>query len=299
MAQASSAAREPSMEEILASIRRIIEDSDVTRQGVADVVQAEKPVLRSEPVSRGEVAPFRRPNVEAVEAFASNSVQEEEPASISATISSASRNFERPLLQEKAAAAPASKPETLRSSVISAVSAAIEQPEETDTDAPVFHSDMSLRGAFDVEQGTADYVAVKPVPANDASMDVDMTVTAQPEKSADAADFNVREKVEQSVENDIHKIISEMMEKQPEAAPEEAAAKPAAPLASASTKQQVSASFEQLSEAVRQERIRSLEEQAEALLRPMLQNWLDENLPSMVERLVREEIERMVRGDQY
>lgn len=34
----------------------------------------------------------------------------------------------------------------------------------------------------------------------------------------------------------------------------------------------------------------------EAILRPMLREWLDENLPKMVERLVREEIERVARG---
>jgi uncharacterized protein len=32
------------------------------------------------------------------------------------------------------------------------------------------------------------------------------------------------------------------------------------------------------------------------LLRPMLKSWLDENLPEMVERLVRAEIERVSRG---
>lgn len=52
MAQTSSAAREPSMEEILASIRRIIEDSDVSRQPVPT------------PPVRGEVAEFRRPVAE-------------------------------------------------------------------------------------------------------------------------------------------------------------------------------------------------------------------------------------------
>ena len=30
--------------------------------------------------------------------------------------------------------------------------------------------------------------------------------------------------------------------------------------------------------------------------RPMLKTWLDDNLPSMVERLVRAEIERVARG---
>ena len=32
------------------------------------------------------------------------------------------------------------------------------------------------------------------------------------------------------------------------------------------------------------------------MLRPMLKAWLDENLPDIVERLVRAEIERLARG---
>jgi cell pole-organizing protein PopZ len=32
------------------------------------------------------------------------------------------------------------------------------------------------------------------------------------------------------------------------------------------------------------------------MLRPMLKVWLDENLPPLVERLVRAEIERIARG---
>lgn len=253
------------MEEILASIRRIIEDSDVTRQMPVKELPIEKPV------ARGEVAQFRRPETEVEEPNASGS----------------SRSFERPLLQEKTITAPPASTEPVRSSVISAVSAAIERPETV-----VLDSSASLRGSLDNDAEQVEYVAVKPVPANDATVGADLV---QSETKATVADLTIREKVEESVENDIQKIISEMMEGQPQ----ETDGRSSAPLASVSTKQQVSASFSELSEAVRQERIRSLEEQAEALLRPMLQNWLDENLPSMVERLVREEIERMVRGDQH
>ncbi|MGA7428966.1 MAG: DUF2497 domain-containing protein [Xanthobacteraceae bacterium] len=32
------------------------------------------------------------------------------------------------------------------------------------------------------------------------------------------------------------------------------------------------------------------------MLRPMLRAWLDDNLPAMVERLVRDEIKRLKRG---
>ena len=38
-----------------------------------------------------------------------------------------------------------------------------------------------------------------------------------------------------------------------------------------------------------------MQDRAQDLLRPMLRQWLDDNLPSMVERLVREEIERVAR----
>ncbi len=39
-----------------------------------------------------------------------------------------------------------------------------------------------------------------------------------------------------------------------------------------------------------------IEDSVRDLLRPMLKTWLDDNLPGMVERLVRQEIERMARG---
>lgn len=39
----------------------------------------------------------------------------------------------------------------------------------------------------------------------------------------------------------------------------------------------------------------TVEEMARELMRPMLQSWLDENLPRIVERLVQNEIERIVR----
>jgi uncharacterized protein len=41
---------------------------------------------------------------------------------------------------------------------------------------------------------------------------------------------------------------------------------------------------------------RTLEEVVSELLRPMLKAWLDDNLPDLVERLVRAEIERVSRG---
>lgn len=59
---------------------------------------------------------------------------------------------------------------------------------------------------------------------------------------------------------------------------------------------QVSASFDDLAKAMIEGNARKLDEVVEDLLRPMLKNWLEGNLPQMVERLVREEIERVSRG---
>jgi cell pole-organizing protein PopZ len=61
--------------------------------------------------------------------------------------------------------------------------------------------------------------------------------------------------------------------------------------------QQVARSFQDLAVAVDQAERRSYDDIAADLLRPMLQEWLDENLPTLGERLVREEIERVARGN--
>lgn len=68
------------------------------------------------------------------------------------------------------------------------------------------------------------------------------------------------------------------------------------PLMSDAAGAQVSRSFEELAAMVDGGPRRSLDELAQEMLRPMLQEWLDDNLPTLVERLVREEIERVARG---
>ena len=68
------------------------------------------------------------------------------------------------------------------------------------------------------------------------------------------------------------------------------------PLLSGSSGQMVAASFEELAQAIRNGELKSLEAMAQDMLKPMLAEWLDDNLPRMVERLVREEIERLSRG---
>ena len=67
-------------------------------------------------------------------------------------------------------------------------------------------------------------------------------------------------------------------------------------LISASTSAAVDSAFNTLAHTVLVQNARTLEDLAREMLRPMLKNWLDDNLPNLVERLVRAEIERVSRG---
>jgi uncharacterized protein len=67
-------------------------------------------------------------------------------------------------------------------------------------------------------------------------------------------------------------------------------------LISAATAAAVESALNTLAEAVQVRNGRTLEEVVTELLRPMLKSWLDDNLPSIVERLVRAEIERVTRN---
>lgn len=80
------------------------------------------------------------------------------------------------------------------------------------------------------------------------------------------------------------------------ASPEPATPAVRSTIISETPRRQVAASFGELAEALAASRQRSLEQIAEDTLRPMLQDWLDNNLPTLVEKLVREEIERVARG---
>ncbi|WP_132254270.1 DUF2497 domain-containing protein [Methylobacterium sp. BE186] len=68
------------------------------------------------------------------------------------------------------------------------------------------------------------------------------------------------------------------------------------PLVSAATDANVSQAFNLLAHTVLSQNSRTLEDLVRDMLRPMLKAWLDDNLPVMVERLVRAEIERVSRG---
>ncbi len=68
------------------------------------------------------------------------------------------------------------------------------------------------------------------------------------------------------------------------------------PLLSAQTNASVTSAFQSLAQSVLLRDPDVMENLARELLRPMLKQWLDDNLPTLVERLVRTEIERVARG---
>lgn len=248
MAQTSSAAREPSMEEILASIRRIIEDSDVTRQPAPMASQV-----------RGEVAEFRRPVTEQPVA------QPERPAMM--------RNV---FQDEPTLRGPISEP------VPPAPEPAIEAEDEDEVVLNAENDDHSNSEALAHPQQPA---------ATDISLEeMDLSVEAEIAKAVDTL-----------LEPESDAEVEQEVPVQPKAAAPvtEAVAKPqpSAHMLSQIAERQVAAAFQDLNHAVRAEPRRSFDDIAAELLRPMLQDWLDNNLPTLVERLVREEIERVVRGE--
>ena len=226
MAQTSSAAREPSMEEILASIRRIIEDSDVSRH----------PLVAPPSFStRSEVAKFRKP----------------------VTIQDV-------------------------------------QPEPS-----IFSEETTLRGP--IEEPALKDVITDEAPEADEEEEDDFVLDAQNDDNrSEVSEPVARADSPTSIETQIAYEApqpDDIREQQVEAKPADLKAQSAAHILSEGTERKVSAAFQDLNHAVHAEPRRSFDEIASELLRPMLQDWLDSNLPPLVERLVREEIERVVRGE--
>ncbi|MCK1641682.1 DUF2497 domain-containing protein [Bradyrhizobium sp. 157] len=71
---------------------------------------------------------------------------------------------------------------------------------------------------------------------------------------------------------------------------------PQQPILSRSTVSAVESAFNSLANTVLSNNARTLEDLVKEMLRPMLKSWLDDNLPGLVERIVKAEIERVSRG---
>ena len=83
-----------------------------------------------------------------------------------------------------------------------------------------------------------------------------------------------------------------------QAAPEPAPPPKSPPMLAPESAEQASSAFDRLAETIMAQATggeRSIEDLVRELLRPTLKAWLDHNLPKLVERLVRDEIERVAR----
>lgn len=251
MIPASSAQREPSMEEILASIRRIIEDNDSVRKPEdgegfrldADVRAPESAIVEVDAFR----AELRTPSVDAVEPRQSRTDALPSRSPVAETAVS------KPVTLAEVQAQMAA--ETRFAPAWTAQAPAL--PSRHDAATPV------SRTTPDAASKALEKAASQPVPAQ--------KVTEMDEKT----EFGSVPATRSSL-------------------PEAATAKPA--IVSESTERKVVAAFGELSEAFAARSQKTFDEMAEQMMRPMLQDWLDNNLPVLVERLVREEIERVARG---
>jgi len=228
MSQAAKA-QEPSMEEILASIRRIIADDDA----------AKAPPRAAEPV---KMAP---------------------PPSPSAA----------PAPPVRPAAQPAAKPAAAAKATPPSPTPAVTSVQD-DIDAMFASAEPKPNGAD---------------PADILDLTEAMQAPAEPPKPAvrriDGASDVVYH--ETALEMPTVEVARRQFEEQ--TGPERGLLSPAATAA-------VDSAFNSLAQTVLVQNSRTLDDLVREMLRPMLKTWLDDNLPTMVERMVRAEIERVSRG---
>lgn len=240
-------AREPSMDEILASIRKIIENNEAQPELAADADGEEDYGI----AAGGHANLLDHPAV--VERFHA----EEHRAD---TV----RPFQRAEPAHEAQSAQSTQPAMSLADVAARVRAASERHVAANRES-------------------IEPVAVEQEPARGESP---LAAT----RMAETSRFAPVEKAEPAVE---------AVEPAPPAVEPAEPAEPGrdlAALVSPAVGERVAQSFGALAEAIDAGPRRSFDEIAEDMLRPMLQEWLDDNLPTLVERLVREEIERVARG---
>jgi cell pole-organizing protein PopZ len=225
--------QEPSMEEILASIRRIIADDDANKTAPRPAEpppQAAAPAPAARPAPPPQAPPPAPPRVTPPEP----SLDEAEAAD----------SEPDPDLE------PMADVEDQASDILDLteqMAAPMPQPAPAPKPAPQFRT---IDGSFDVS-----YDEEKPAPQ-----------MPLPEARAPSEDNQYR------AEARSNQLLSSV------------------------TSAAVDSAFNTLAQTVLVQNARTLEDLVREMLRPMLKAWLDDNLPGMVERLVRAEIERVSRG---
>jgi len=258
MSQAAKA-QEPSMEEILASIRRIIADDDGSAPAKAEV----KPEVKApEPPPAPKVPP---------------PVAKAPPP----PIAKAPAAPPKPAPAPPPAAPPAA---AIKQDDIDAMLAGLDEPEPPKA-AP---------------KPEPPKMAPKPEPAEPDVLELTEAMQAPPAPPPPAPAFRTIDGRQDVVFDDVP---------EPEPEPPRAVERPRPPpspapmpamlneqIISSATAAAVDSAFSALAQTVLVQNAKTLEDLVKEMLRPMLQHWLDNNLPTLVERLVRAEIERVARG---
>lgn len=262
MAQASIVQREPSMEEILASIRRIIEDNDSGRKPGAE----EQAIIPPPANQDREEAAFRaelRGGFDAALPGAVSLDNSNDTMAFDASSEEVGR-VEAWAREEAVAGAPSG----------AMVEAHSEQSETADPDAgfvTAAEDEVTSYKSQEVEPGTE-------TPQGSVFEAAELSATASIEEEAtEITDTNPTTGTAPIAES----VGSPNV-------------RPA--ILSEHAGHNIAAAFGELSEMVAARPRRSVDDIAQEMLRPMLQEWLDKKLPPLVEKLVREEIERVVRG---
>jgi uncharacterized protein len=248
-------AQEPSMEEILASIRRIIADDEA------------KPPAAEKPAS---VAAPAKP---------------EKPAAAPAAAKAPVMNDVPPSAIPAAAAKPASPPAKPAPPPAAPPPAAVVSNSQDDIDA-------LLNG---LDEATTPEEIRPPLPDVDVFELTDEMAVAAPEPPRSPSPF---QKVEPQDDLEFaESAAARAHHRQPafEPPPLESGF-PSQPILSRSTVSAVESAFNTLANTVLSNNARTLEDLVKEMLRPMLKSWLDDNLPGLVERIVKAEIERVSRG---
>ena len=231
--------QEPSMEEILASIRRIIADDEAkpaAAEKAASPAAAAKPAVMKD-IPPSAIAPAPKPAPPA----------------------------------PKPAPPPPPAPEPAAAS-----------NNQDDIDA--------MLASLDAATPEADIRPAQPEPEPDVFELTDEMALPEPAPAPSAATFS---KVEP--QDDIEFTEAKAARRQPAYEPPFESA-PARPILSHSTVSAVESAFNSLANTVLSNNARTLEDLVKEMLRPMLKSWLDDNLPGLVERIVKAEIERVSRG---
>lgn len=274
---AEQKAHEPSMDDILASIRRIIADDEALPLSRAARAAASAPA----PSADAFLGLGQRLD-RGVESDAPKIV-EEAPSSRAPTLKLrdfAPKEADKPAEKQTEAGSVAGKAAAPAESEAEKEKVEL-RPSLAEAEAPAEapHSSPTVANLAEARMKAASAAFRAPVVAV-ASQAPAAPAPAGAEKAADA-------------DKSRPEASAPALRPAPPPAPEK---KTESPLLSQASGAKIGASFDALAQSLLLRDPAMIEGLAREMLRPMLKAWLDDNLPIVVERLVRAEIERVARG---